>query len=82
MSEFIERSKHPGLTAMVQAHFGGAKPDATGMAPEAVKGYNGQNALPTPQQSYPFNTPDSGVNYVAPNRAGHSIKDDPFNFYK
>ena len=71
MSKFIEASKHPELTAMVESHFMSATGPNTGqMNPGDVKGTNSQNALPPLADDYPFNT-ETGVNYVPRSRAGH-----------
>jgi hypothetical protein len=73
MSKFIEASKHPGLTKMVNDHFSsGGGADASRMTPGAVKGDNASNALPSRAKDFPFN-PESGVNYVPDSRAGHKV---------
>ena len=73
-SPFLEKSKHQGMSSMVEDHImGGQHPDATGMSPAQVKGYNGTNSLPPPTEDYPFNSPDTGVNYVPRSRAGHKV---------
>lgn len=73
-SPFIENSKHPSLTKMVEDHFMTARgPDTAQLNPSDVKGANSQNALPPQANDFPFNTPDSGVNYVAPEREGHKV---------
>lgn len=72
-SPFIEGSKHPELTAMVESHFMTATGPNTGqMNPGDVKGTNGQNALPPQADPYAFNV-ESGVNYVPRDRAGHKV---------
>lgn len=79
---FLEGSKHQALSAMVEGHFMGENrsTDATGMSSENAKGANATNSLPVAPKPNPFNTPDSGVNYVPRERAGHTTAgDDWFN---
>lgn len=72
-SPFIEGSKHPELTAMVEGHFMGSAGPSTGqMNPGDVKGANATNALPQQADPYAFNV-ESGVNYVPRERAGHKV---------
>lgn len=72
-SPYIENSKHAGLTAMVESHFMTAQGPNTGqMNPGDVKGTNASNALPPQGNDYPFN-PETGVNYVPRDRAGHKV---------
>jgi hypothetical protein len=72
-SPYIEASKHPELTKMVEDHFMTSHGPNTGqMSPSDVKGDNSRNALPPRADDYPFNV-DTGVNYVPPSRAGHKV---------
>lgn len=72
-SPFIEGSKHPELTAMVEDHFMTSKgPNTCQMNPCDVQGANASNALPSLANDYEFNV-ESGVNYVPRDRAGHKV---------
>jgi len=72
-SPYIEASKHPGLTKMVEDHFMTAQGPNTGqMNPSDVKGANASNALPPQANDFPFNT-DGGVNYTPRSQAGHKV---------
>ena len=72
-SPYIEASKHPELTRMVEAHFSsGVGPNTGQMNPSDVKGTNGQNALPPRASDFPFNS-DAGVNYAPRGDAGHKV---------
>ena len=73
-SPYIENSKHPELTRMVEDHFSSSVGPNTGqMNPNDVKGKNSSNALPTLADDYPFNA-EKGVNQL-PNssHAGHKV---------
>jgi hypothetical protein len=71
MSEYINRSKHPAMTAAVEAHFGSSAKRATpgeasgkGMPMGGTGDWNG-TPMPFPDEG--------GFNYTPPGKAGHSI---------
>lgn len=64
MSDYIERSKHPDMTRMVQDHFGVHGP---------ASGANFKSVLPTRSGTPPIND-GTGVNYTPPDQAGHYVK--------
>lgn len=69
MSKYIEGSKHAGFTRAVEGHFFRGEDPRRLVDTTPIDGSKyGSN------EQMPFNTPDTGVNYVAPSRAGHKIK--------
>ena len=76
-SPFIERSKHPEMTALVTKHFGGGNQNEKSGGDAALSMTAGGSAdwNSTPQ---PF-PQEGGVNYTPPSQAGHSLKGDPFS---
>lgn len=73
MSEFINRSKHAAMTAIVEQHFntGGSNSAALGLPKGGSGAWNGQPVTD-------FNS-GSGVNYVPPGNAGHTTTQAPFS---
>jgi hypothetical protein len=66
MSEFIERSKHPGMTAEVEKHIMGGK------------GANAVDALPAKGKTlgtFTSKNDQGGVNYTLKADAGHFVRD-------
>ena len=69
MSEFIERSKHPGMTRAVEDHImGGALPSPPDRSPKGWRDPDGDDrGGEGSKEGY-------GFNYDPPNWAGHTEK--------
>lgn len=68
-SKYLDIGKHADFTRAVEGHFFGNEDPRRLVDTTPIDGskYGSNTGLP-------FNTPDSGVNYVPRERAGHKVK--------
>ena len=76
-SPYIERSKHPAMTAAVESHFAGGNANRkSGTDPVLKQPPGGSPDWNNTEMPFPS---EGGVNYTPRNQAGHSLKGDPFS---